>query len=683
MENVHQFSPLIDRITHGKDLIQGKNVKKKRLINKLNAINFKGGALLVKLRHIKYHHTVTRSARPLPCLGDELVCVWAEPVESENNTKSYQLIEILVPDGPQLILVKSESASISDNGVRVKLPEISLSVGLRKAQRYPCKNVKARLIQGSACLAGELVEFSPMTFRVEIETSPLQTFQWINPELPLSVMFFDENHTLYTGSCRIVKQSEGRTFNRLILEPTEKQIRRFKPKEFRSKRQQLLPSPNMIFRHPMTRKLENLKVFDISGTGFSVEENTEHAVLLPGMMIPEAELDFAGSFTITCKAQVIYRKKLDDNGEKDFPLKCGIAILDMDIEEHRKLLALLHQADEKHSYLGGPVDMDALWDFFFETGFIYPQKYNFFEENRDDIKETYRKLYTSHPAIARHFTYQDKGRIMGHMAILRFYNTSWLIQHHAASASASPRAGLAVLNQIGRFINDSHRLCSAKMNFVFCYYRPDNKFPERIFGGVSRGINDPKGCSVDAFAYFHYRNTERHGFEAGDGWTLTKIEPEDLEELAYYYEFSSGGLMLAGLELEADLVDLGGLDAEYKKLGFKRERALFSLKKASSLKAVFMVNVSDMGMNLSDLTRCIQVFVIDPDQLPRDVFYRALSGLYANFETEEVPVLVYPVSYAENQSIPFEKQYNLWVLNMKNTDDYFRQLKKMFRNVEH
>jgi len=188
---------------------------------------------------------------------------------------------------------------------------------------------------------------------------------------------------------------------------------------------------------------------------------------------------------------------------------------------------------------------------------------------------------------------------------------------------------------------------------------------------------------VDAFAYFHYRNTAVHEFDPGDGWTLIKSEPGDLKELAHYYEFSSGGLMLAGLELEAGLMDMEELVEEYLRLGFKRERMLFSLKKDGSLKAVVMVNVSDIGLNLSDLTRCVQVFVVDPDQLSRDMFFRIISKMSANFGTDEIPVLVYPVSYAENQSIAFEKLYHLWVLNMKNTDDYFRQLKKIFRDVEH
>ncbi len=426
-----------------------------------------------------------------------------------------------------------------------------------------------------------------------------------------------------------------------------------------------------------------LKVIDLSGSGFAVEENEDTAVLLPGMIIPELELNFANSFKVNCRAQVIYRKKFDPAEEKEHCLKYGLALLDMNIEEHRRLLALLHQATDSKSYLGTQVDMDALWDFFFESGFIYPQKYTFLQANKDAIKATYERLYTSNPTIARHFIYQDKGRIMGHMTMLRFFENSWLIQHHAANRNASNRAGLAVLNQVGRFINDSQRLYSIHMNYVFCYFRPENKFPERVFGGVCRNIKDPKGCSLDTFAYFHYRKTVNHLFKNEETWTLTETRPEDLEELKRFYEHSSGGLMLSALEIEPDMMDLDKLTGEFKRLGFKRERYFFSLKKNNSLKAVFMANISDIGLNLSELTNCIQAIIIDPNNTPRDVFYDTLSHIAKKFETDEIPILIFPVDYAQNQSVPYEKLYNLWILNMHNTDDYFKHLKRLLRHIQH
>lgn len=98
--------------------------------------------------------------------------------------------------------------------------------------------------------------------------------------------------------------------------------------------------------------------------------------------------------------------------QKKSRVKCGLVILEMDIQDHVKLLAFMQQVKDSKLYICAEVDMDALWNFFFETGFIYPEKYAFIQTNKEEIKETYRKLYTQNPNIARHFIYQDKGVIL-------------------------------------------------------------------------------------------------------------------------------------------------------------------------------------------------------------------------------------------------------------------------------
>ena len=54
--------------------------------------------------------------------------------------------------------------------------------------------------------------------------------------------------------------------------------------------------------------------------------------------------------------------------------KCGLALLDMELEDYGRLSALLHQAKNRSSYISNVVDLDDLWNFFFKSGFIYPQK---------------------------------------------------------------------------------------------------------------------------------------------------------------------------------------------------------------------------------------------------------------------------------------------------------------------
>ncbi len=306
---------------------------------------------------------------------------------------------------------------------------------------------------------------------------------------------------------------------------------------------------------------------------------------------------------------------------------------------------------------------------------------HFLKQTKRKSKQIYKKLYTQNPKIARHFIYQDKDRILGHMAMVRFYKNSWLIHHHAADRSDLHKAGVSVLDQIGRFINESHRLSSNQMNFVFCYFRPENKFPNRVFGGVFENIKDPKGCSLDTFAYFHCRKTSNDEPGLERPWDLMEAQPEDFFELKNFYEFSSGGLMLDAMELDQDSVGIEELSKVYQQLGFIREKHVFSLKMNGKLKAVLMVNISDIGLNLSDLTSSIKIVVVDSNELSKDILYLALSDLSKKYEQDEIPVLLYPVDYAENSYIPYEKLYNLWALNLQYLDHYFRYLNRLFRGV--
>lgn len=669
---------LVELSTDPADLTSpSRKVRKDRLINKINFVNFQDGSLMVVFRHKKYAQTQSVQAVPLPCDGEELACVWNDVDRRPSFRHSYRFDHLLVPDGINLLRVDAELLHIDDEGFAVRLPEYGREISSRKVARHRCEGISAHLVQNSTVFAGTLIDFNAVSFRVLVHAVPPQTFQWLNKDAPISVIFTDGRQTLYTGDCRIIVQNGGQKAREYVLEPANTAIQRFKPKQYRSQRHRVVPSPDLVFRHPFTRKITALKVIDLSGSGFSVEEDAHSAVLLPGLMLPEMELTFANSLRFRCRAQVIYRQHRNEDPHR---IKCGLTILDMDIAKHVQLVALLQQAENRHSYICNKVDLDALWNFFFETGFIYPHKYEFIRKNKVQIKATYEKLYTQNPNIARHFIYQDKGRILAHMAMVRFYENTWLIHHHAARNSESSRAGLVVLKQIGSFGNDSHRLYSIHMDYLMCYYRPDNKFPRRVFGGAVRNIKDIRACSESTFAYYHFRCEDPNAL-LRDGWEIEEARNDDLRELKLFYESESGGLLIQGLNLEPGNTEEVSLAEEYRKLGFKRNRLIFALKCNGELRSIILFDISDIGLNLSDLTNCIKVFVLDPG-LPPSVLTACLTRLIHQAGCREMPVMIYPAEFASRAGISFEKHYNLWIINLQHTDDYFRYLNRMLRFVK-
>jgi hypothetical protein len=666
--------------TENKDLISNhalsyieKEIKQKDLINQLNYLNFQSKSVFINFKHQTYDQILTIQATPQPCMSQYLVCLWQEANQSEKISDAFRFHNLTISNGRKLISVQASLRKINSKGICLTLPETCIETQARQAGRLACTNLKTQLIQNSVFFSGNLLDFSAESFRIGLQAEPPQTFQWINSKSKVNIIFSNSQENLYSGECRILKQRSSQEAIEYVLEPLNHVAQRFKPKEYRSHRLQLNPSPDMIFTHPLTQKRFNLRIVDISGSGFSVEDNKNQSCLLAGMIIPSLEISFAGNFRIQCRAQVVYRKNIKDDKNHIY-IKCGLAFLDIDIQEHKALLALLHQKVNQNAYVSNKVDMDELWEFFFKTGFIYPGKYNFISENKETIKETYKKLYTENPTIATHFIYQENGSIKGHMSMLRFYDKTWLIHHHAAIKSAQLKAGLVVLDQIGKYICDCCRLHSNHMDYLICYFRPENKFPNHIFGGAARAIKNPKICSLDTFSYSHFRKQSNSTHSLPEPWSISKPTRENLLELKSFYEKDSGGLMLQALDLEPDVVNRHALAEEYARLGFRRERRLLVLKKADILKAILLVNITDTALNMSDLTNCIKMIVLDQEDLNREIVKQSIFILSRYFSQKKLPFLIYPLSFAEKEKIPFEKRYNLWILDPQYSDEYFKSL---------
>ena len=264
------------------------------------------------------------------------------------------------------------------------------------------------------------------------------------------------------------------------------------------------------------------------------------------------------------------------------------------------------------------------------------------------------------------------------MAMMRFCDSTWLIHHHAARSNSSFRAGLNVLEQISRFVTESCRFSFMHMEYVICFYRPENRFPRSVFGGVCRDIDDPRKCSEATFAYLHLRC--EHDVKGRPGeYSLSPADDDDLRELSSFCQHESGGLMIGALDLEPGDGERSDLSEEFRKLGLKRERQLYAVKSNDRLQAVAMVNLADIGLNLSDLTNSITLFVLDQHELTDQTVYNALSVLMTRFGQREIPVLIYPEAAAKSLEIPVEKRYVMWSLMPHYSDSYNRSLNTIVR----
>ena len=657
---------------------QEQSVSRVRLINKLNHFHFTAKTIRIHFENPKTNHSIVLDASPCPCFNRYAVGLWHNPDDASHIPDFLRFTHFELITDEQVIHVPADVRAVNRKGICFRLPEKSVQYTFRKTIRRSCLPIDVQLIQNGVIFSAALLDFSVNAFRVVLIDDKGSELGWLNENAPLNVVMLSEGAPVYSGECRILKHCDGRQSNQIVLKPDRYVVQRFTPRIHRSRRSVLTPSPDIRFEHPVTGSPVTLKALDISGSGLSVEDDAKNTLLLPGLILPSMTVSFSGSYSFQCRAQVLYCREDSEKSVKPL-VRCGIAFLDVAPDDHVKLLSLLHNAENRNIYLCDRIDVDKLWEFFFDTGFIYPRKYVYLRGEAEQIKKTYQALYCRQTGISRHFTWQNRGGIMAHLSMLRFYENTWLIQHLAARTSHHIGAGIEMLKQVSEFAMDSHRLASARMRYLLCYFRPHMRFPNHFFGKIARNVENPRACSVDQVAYVSFR-CRRQLSSLPDPWRLEKPGSGDLDQLEDFYKNASGGIMLEALDLicRNDLSDRQNLASRYREHGLKRERRVYALKKNGHTKAVIMVNISDSALNLSDLTNCVSLFLLEQDAIEPEMVYNALSVVAAHYDRPRFPVLVYPHEYVRENRMPCDRVYNLWALDMNYADECFQHYTKLF-----
>ena len=573
-----------------------KALPREELVNLVNYIHFSDRHIFALFQHQHHDDHILVKAYPEPCQGAELTCRWDENYCPQQMV-SYRLSQLVIPRGPFVVFMPLKGSKSINGFFSLPFPEEGYALTERRSSRFLCQDVSVELLQNGVRAHGELVDAGAGAFRIRTKPVTFKIKNWFNPDLSASVRLFSGQGDIFCGSCRCVRRQDDQESEDIVFAAENDHITRFQPKKIRNPRRRITPAPAAVFFHPFFRKRIHRDISDLCTTGFSIRDDADEALLIPGMMIDNLSIVHAGVAIAHCTGQIIYRRA------EAGALLYGIAILDMDIHSYSRINQLLSAHADPHISVSTEVDMDALWEFFFETGFIYPKKYGFFHTYRKSYLETYRKLYQDNPDMARHITYEERGKIYGHMSMVRAYERAWLIQHHAARPMGNRMPGYVVLRHMILFLHGAYTLPSVKMDYVMCYYRPENKFPDRVFGGFARSLENPKGCSLDLFSY-HTVPTNGAFIPLPEGWRLKEISLPEMWELDNFYRRTSGGLFLDVLKrrMEPDEPSLREVSEE---AGLTRKWSIYGLFHDDRPICVLIVNQSDFGINLSELLNSV------------------------------------------------------------------------------
>lgn len=657
---------LPSRLFHHRELLKSVPhapvIKQKELIQTLHYLHFSNAPVLVLLADPKHEEAFLMQSHLESCTAREIRCRW--PREAIPVPTNMIPLNLIVEDGLSLALFPIRVIDRCEEGFSFAIPEEGRLLGKRRARRHRCRGISATVMQNGFLARGDLLDFSPFAFRVRLIPDANVSFTWMNRKHPFSICLQKDERIIFSGPCRCLRQMGDPFEKELVLAPLENEINRFQKQKKRNPRLNVMPPPSLRFEHPFFKKPVQRDVVDITAAGFAVEEQSEDALLLPGMIIPNTELCYAGTMKMTCDTQVIYRRKV-----KKGRVRCGLAILNMDFRTYLRLGHIVAHTEDPHASFGAEIEMDALWEFFFNTGFIYPGKYYLFQSSREAFKETYRRLYQEDQEIAAHFTCGKNGRIYGHLSMIRAYQRAWMVQHLAARSMNGRRIGLTMLKHIHRFFEGFSRYPAIRMNYMLIYFRPENHFPNLFFGGFARDFNNPRGCSMDLFSYRNQPMATPQ-IPLPDDWRFADFSALHLPELERFYRQASGGLLLDVLGFNRSNGKDEPLSAVYRRHGFLREWNVHALTRNDMLKAVLIANRSDIGISLSEFLNSIKIIVTDPDGLPWEILQTALTRLTPLYPNSTVPMMIYPATYPGAGEVPAEKEYLLWILDTQFGREY-------------
>ncbi len=649
---------------------------KKFLINKLNYVNFQEKIISCNFVDRQNNSKVSVKIKPEPCIGNYLVGLWPKDRDMGDIIDRCGFKQLVVPDGTRNIIVEPDIRYINNNGFCLSLPDTCTLTPSGSYKLNHWSLIDMQIDQGDIKVPAALIDFTEHSIVLAVDMADAEQFKTIDIEKVVRITFLKDGEELFEGRYSIVRYVSGTLYMSVIMKSESNSVPVRVSKRNRNRRYNLTPTPEVSFKHPFNARLSNLKIVDISSSGFSVEAVTGNPQLITGMIIDDLELNFAGLLKLKCQVKVVHQTIIKTSGE-DTLLKFGFAIMDISLDDHMVLLELLNQVDNKNLKICARVNPDELWDFFFESGFIYQKKYRMFLENKKGIRRTYGKLYMEKATISRHFTCHEQDQLIGHMSTLWFSKDAWLIHHHAALKGWSVKAGLEVLNLLAQFIINVEWLEKYHMRYLFCYFQPENLFPNYFFSGFTDKLNDPQKSSIDIFAYSYFKKPLHSIGETPVGWTLEKAEQADLDSLQYFYSNVSNGLLIKALGIETIEVKPSLVESTYQKAGLTKEMSLWSLKLKGQLKAVFVLNLSDFGLNMSDLTNCISIIVVDSTDVDKELVDLMLTRLSVYFEQKKFPVLYYPVAFADEKGIEYQKQYKMWALNLEASDDYIDFLEEI------
>ncbi len=325
------------------------------------------------------------------------------------------------------------------------------------------------------------------------------------------------------------------------------------------------------------------------------------------------------------------------------------------------------------------VTFDDIWTVLMDSGFLYPEKLARLEPVLPCIKQTMRKLLKANGNLMATAVMRNEQTLEAHMNILRWCEQTWIVQHLAALPMSARRLCASAQLTMG-FTQYGQLRPDIVWNKM--YFRPNNLWPARVFGGYAKRVTDPTTSDLRTFHYLvastagdSPQSLKPHtGIEVRQGGQEDKVMIEDW--------FTSRGrtVEVQANQLQASCNGLEKLSREYEQAGLLRRRESIIAERNGHVTGFALLEIASLGMNFSELTNSFTVHLMDDtDDETRRELAEAAKQRYAEYGRTQCIALEDAENLSAYEAAGFSKvkDYTCWTFHREHLfgmEQFFRAL---------
>lgn len=456
----------------------------------------------------------------------------------------------------------------------------------------------------------------------------------------------------------------------------------------RSERVSLLEVQNAFveFQHPLAPELRlSGYLSDLSNSGLSILLEPGAPPVPVGLLIPDASLQLPLKPRLPIALRVV---TFQQNEQEEAAAECrvGLEFQNMTPALVKAVTGVMQQGVSEHLVDATGDDYDRLWEFYFETGFIYGGKRKQIQAHAAKCFSTFQKLLQSNTPLLKKILYKEGDEIKGHINAVRFFDHAFILQHLSALKTSAESAGRAVIDGMITHFIDAKPNRDSGARYAMAFYRPNNLYPAAVFGGSAQIIDDPKICWTVDYDFVVPTNSSVAAIRLSDNLILREATEADLAQLETLLLNAGEQQLMRAEGLTREKMTHLTITQDYESIGLYRYRRVFVAEHGPSGHTAYAVcNYASPGINFSELTNSVKVFFSSPcgaqNQELIDALMVDVAASYANTDMPQLVLLLLsgqptPRGYAVT------KTYTQWFMDGSNGIPQFRDAtQRVFENI--